>query len=305
MFPMSDVDVQRLLEATLRRSRQLRTRRQLYAAGIAVAVAAAVAIPAAVLSGGSARHAVIISPGPSTSSTSTAPASVLPPGPTGTVTVPDVAGQTYLPTAQMALANVGLMAQYQLEHSTAVTAGTVVTQAPAAGSTVPSGSTVTLIVSTGPTTIPGAQPCQASALKVQPGQLVSEASGQNTIDWSLTNLGNPCVLNGYPAVTALDQQGRVLNFTYSHSGDQMTTAVPPQPVYLPTGSSAWVRLNKYRCDVTVQNTTTSFKFALPSGGGSLDLSDLTRIFDYCAEPPSLTIAVSPFEPVEMLLSANP
>ena len=302
---MPDVDVQRLLEATLRRSRQLRTRRRLFAAGIAAAVAAAVAIPAVVLSGGSARHAVIVSPGPTTSTTSTGATSVLPPGPSGTVTVPDVAGQTYLPTAQTAVADAGLMAQYQLEHSGAVTAGTVVAQAPAAGSRVPSGSTVTVIVSTGPTTIAGARPCHASALEVQPGQLVSEATGQRTIDWSLTDLGSPCVLDGYPTVTALDQQDRVLNFTYSHSGDQMTTAATPQPVYLPTGSSAWVRLNKYRCDVTIQDTTTSFEFALPSGGGTLDASDPTRRFDYCAEPASSTIAVSPFEPVAMLLSANP
>lgn len=302
---MPDVDVQRLLEATLRRSRQLRNRRQLFAAGIAVAVAAAVAIPAAVISGGSARHAVIVSPGPTTSSTSTGSTSVPPPGPTGTVTVPAVVGQTYIPTAQMALADAGLTAQYQLEHSGAVTAGTVASQTPVAGSRVPSGSTVTVVVSTGPANIPGAQPCQAPALKVQPGQLVSEATGQHTIDWSLTNLGNPCVLSGYPAITALDQQGQVLKFTYSHSGDQMTTAATPQPVYLPTGSSAWIRLNKYRCDVTIQDTTTSIKFALPSGGGTLDLSGLTRRFDYCAEPQSSTVAVSPFEPVEMMLSANP
>ena len=301
---MPDVDVQRLFEATVRRSHQLRTRRHLLAAGIAIAMAAAIAIPAAVLSGGSARHGVIVSPGPSTPNTLIEPTSLPSPGTTTTVIVPDLVGQIYFPTAEMALASANLIGQYQLEHSGTVTAGSVVTQTPAAGSSVPSDTTVTVVVSTGPTDIPGARPCQAADLKVQPGEPVSEATGQHTIDWSLTNIGNSCVLDGYPTFSALDQQKRVLNFSYSHSGDQMTTAATPQPVYLPKGSSAWIRLNKYRCDIGIQDTTALFRLTLPTGSGTLDLSGLSRTFDYCAEPPSLTIAVSPFEPVEMLLSAN-
>jgi len=78
----------------------------------------------------------------------------------------------------------------------------------------------------------------------------------------------------------------------------MTTGALPQPVYLPTGSAAWIRLNKYRCDIAAQDTTMTMRVSLPSGGGTLDLP---AALDYCAEAPSLTIAVSPFEPVEMLL----
>lgn len=289
----------------MRRSQQLRSRRQLFAAGMAIAVAAAIAVPAAVLSGGSPGHAVIVSPGPSTTNTSTKPTSLPSPGTTTTGTVPDVVGQIYFPTAENTLASANLNSQYQLEHSGAVIAGSVIAQNPGAGSSVPSGTAVTVVVSTGPRYIPGARPCQAANMKVQPGELVSEATGQHTIDFSLTNLGNSCVLDGYPVLSAVDQQGRVLNFSYSHSGDQMTTRATPQPVYLPKGSSAWGRLNKYRCDIGIQDTTASFRISLPSGGGTLDLSGFSRSIDYCAELPSLTVAVSPFEPVEMLLSAIP
>ncbi len=142
-------------------------------------------------------------------------------------------------------------------------------------------------------------PGEAAHLEVQPGPAVSEATGQHTRDWSFTNLGGPCVLDGYPAVLALDSDRRVLGYSYSHSGDQMTTGAMPQPVYLPKGSAAWIRMNKYRCDIGVEDTTSIFQFTLPSGGGTLDTPGS---LEYCAEAPSLTIAVSPFEPVALLLS---
>ena len=143
-----------------------------------------------------------------------------------------------------------------------------------------------------------AQPCQAAHLSVRPGAAVSEATGQHTRDWSFTNIAAPCVLDGYPAVSAFDTDRRVLGYRYSHAGDQMTTGAMPQPVYLPSGSAAWIRMNKYRCDIALGDTTTTLQVSLPSGGGAVDLP---ASLDYCAETPSLTIAVSPFEPVEMLL----
>ena len=168
---------------------------------------------------------------------------------------------------------------------------------------MPRNTTVTLVVSAGPANIPGAGPCQAAHLKVQPGPDVSEATGQHTGDWSLTNLGTPCVLDGYPTVSALDSDGRVLGFSYTHSGDQMTTGAKPQPVYLPSGSAAWIRMNKYRCDIAGTDGTMTIQASLPAGGGTLDIpaSNIPGSWDYCAETASLTIAVSPFEPVEMLL----
>lgn len=297
---MPDLDVERLLEATKRRSRQLRFRRRLLAGGLAAVVAAAIVVPAVALTGGSRGQGVIVSPGPTTSTSAPLP----PTGGGATVVVPDVVGQTYAPTAQMALAGASLLSRYTLEHSETVLAGTVISETPAPGSNVASGATVTVVVSIGPAQIAGAPPCRSADLKVQPGGPVSEATGQNTDDWSLTNVGGPCVLQGYPVVSALDSQGRVLGFSYSHSGDQMTTGAAPQPVYLPTGSSAWVRLNKYRCDVSVQAATASLRFTLPSGGGVLDIVGLSRGLDYCSEAQSLKITVSPFEAVQMLLGPS-
>lgn len=218
---------------------------------------------------------------------------------TGLVTVPDVTGRVYAASAQMAVASAGLLTAYRMQHSPTVAAGLVITQTPAGNARVPAGTTVTLVVSTGPVSIAGAQPCQAAHLKLQPGPRVSEATGQHTLDWSFTNLGAPCVLNGYPAVSALDSGGRLLGYTYTHAGDQMTTGAAPLPVYLPAGSAAWIRVNKYRCDVGVSDTATMLQVSLPAAGGTVDVP---VSLDYCAEAASLTLAVSPFEPVEILLS---
>jgi hypothetical protein len=61
-----------------------------------------------------------------------------------------------------------------------------------------------------------------------------------------------------------------------------------------------VRLNKYRCDIAAQDSAASFRLTLPSGG-TIDEAAPSSRFEYCSETPSLIIAVSPFEPVEMLL----
>lgn len=293
---MPDIDVQRLLDATRRRSRQLRARRLALVGSVAVVVGAAIAVPAAVLSTGKTGQGVIVSPGPSTSTTSVK--QIPPPSPEGPTTVPDVIGEVYLPTANMAVANANLVSQYRLEHNESVRAGTVISQEPPPGSVVASETTVTMVVSLGPSNIAGANPCKAKDLSAQPGEPVSQATGQNAVDWSFTNNGGPCVLDGYPVVSALNTKGHVLGFGYTHSGDQMTTGAAPQPVYLPNGSSAWVRVNKYRCDIQPTDTASVLRLTLPSGGGTLELP---TTYQYCQETPSLTIAVSPFESVEMLL----
>ena len=232
-------------------------------------------------------------------STATSPA--VPSASTVLMTVPDVVGQVYADSAQVAVATANLLTGYRLEHSSTVVAGSVIQQTPAGGSRVPANTPVTLVVSTGPANIPGAQPCQTAHLNVQPGPPVSEATGQHTRDWSFTNLGAPCVLDGYPAITALDADRHVLGYRYTHAGDQMTTGAMPQPVYLPKGSAAWIRMNSYRCDVAAADSSTTVRVSLPSGGGAVDMP---AVLDYCAEAPSLTIAVSPFEPVEMLLYSS-
>ena len=79
-------------------------------------------------------------------------AAIAPPAP-GAVPVPDVAG---LPAAdgQAAIEAVGLVAATEEQPSTDVEVGIVIETSPAAGTEVDLGSTVTMIVSTGPSTIP-------------------------------------------------------------------------------------------------------------------------------------------------------
>ena len=220
------------------------------------------------------------------------------------ITVPDFVGRNYQ-AAQYAAAMLGLNVTYIFETSALVPAGLVIAQTPPAGQHAGAFTKGTFTVSIGPNSIPGAPPCRAQDLQVKPAPPppVSEATGQHTSDFSITNVSaSACVLDGYPGVTLTDSAGRVLPFVYSHSGDQMTTNKAPRAVNLPTSGTAWLRLNKYRCDFSTQNrdAATNLRLTLPSNGGSVDVPVSV---DYCAETPSLTVTVSPFEPVRAFLSS--
>ena len=227
---------------------------------------------------------------------------------TDVVVVPDVLGQNY-GIAQLRLAttgSMGIQVAYRLVHDAGVLAGKVVTQSPSAGAVVSSNRRVILTVSEGPARAPGASPCTTEDLRAENGPSVSEATGQHTLDIALRNVSDStCELNGHPTASLLDSHGRQLGFRYTHRGDQMTTGAAAFPVYLPPGADAWVRLNKYRCDISSTNYAPTVILGLPRGDGSIVIplpaqSD-ARYFGYCEEAASLTIAVSPFEPVSMLL----
>jgi beta-lactam-binding protein with PASTA domain len=79
-------------------------------------------------------------------------AAIAPPAP-DTVPVPDVAGLSAA-DGQAAIEAVGLVAATEEQPSTDVEAGLVIETSPAAGTQVDPASTVTMIVSTGPSTIP-------------------------------------------------------------------------------------------------------------------------------------------------------
>jgi hypothetical protein len=216
------------------------------------------------------------------------------------VTVPDVVGKNYQ-DAQIDMGTVGSVT-YRFVHNPTVFAGNVIAQSPAAGRTVDEGAAVTLTVSIGPAAVPGSEPCIAAALRPGPGERVSEMTGQHTLDVSLTNISrSTCVLSGYPVVKLLDAHGRALDFSYSHSGDGMTTGAKPSPIYLLPAGEAWARINKYRCDIAPIDTASTVVFELPDDGGSIHIIKPHYYYDYCQEAPSLTVRVSPFEPVEALL----
>ncbi len=239
----------------------------------------------------------------STTTVEAASATTAPTTPPEVIDVPSVIGLDYS-VAQAELAvlgpqRLGLDVNYQLRHDLSVPAGDVLAQSVPPGAAVEPGTDLTLTVSVGPARVPGALPCQAGALRPRPGMRVSEASGQDTVDWQLTNVtSSTCVLDGYPAVSLRDVAGRVLPFVYSHRGDQMTTGTEPSPVYLPSGSAAWIRVNKYRCDIAATDYASRMVLGFRHNGGSLVVP---AGFSYCAEAPSLTVTVSPFEPIELLL----
>jgi beta-lactam-binding protein with PASTA domain len=79
-------------------------------------------------------------------------ATIVPPAPEG-IPVPDVAGQT-VADAQAAIEGVGLVAAPEDTPSEEVETGLVIETSPAAGAEVEAGSTVTMLVSTGPATVP-------------------------------------------------------------------------------------------------------------------------------------------------------
>jgi hypothetical protein len=198
----------------------------------------------------------------------------------------------------------GLYVKCRFVHGSTVIAGNVIAQSPPAGARVEDGDEVTLTVSIGAADVPGSRPCTAAALRARPKPGVSEETGQNTLDVSFTNISpSTCVLDGYPVVKLLDAHGRTLGFGYSHRGDQMTTSARPSPVYLPPKGQAWARINKYRCDIATTDVASTVVFYPPHHGGSVSMTKSEYpVFDYCQEPASLTVAVSPFEPIDAFLS---
>lgn len=251
------------------------------------------------------RPPPVSKPVTSTSMSSTLRVTV-PPTVLGDVRVPNVLGDDYR-DAQVRLATITpsswVNVLYRLVHAAGARNGVVTAQSVPAGTVVAVGSAVTLTVSIGAAAVVGAKPCTPSALVAALGRGVSEATGQNTIDVAFVNSSaSTCVLDGYPAPTVVDAAGSQLPFSISHAGDQMTTSAAPSPVYLAPGSAAWVRLNKYRCDITTTDTGTSIVFRLPAAPGTLVVHPVD--WGFCHEAPSSIVAVSPFEPIELLLVAS-
>jgi hypothetical protein len=117
-------------------------------------------------------------------------------------------------------------------------------------------------------------------------------------------------LRGYPAVTILAESERQLPFVIATSGDQMVTDDPPGIVNLPTGHAAWIRLNKYRCDLGSVAVGRRLMLGVVADGDALTLAlDPMRPhgigLDYCGkDDPGSAIHVSPFEPTEQATASS-
>jgi hypothetical protein len=140
--------------------------------------------------------------------------------------------------------------------------------------------------------------CRLAQLTVAKGPELSPATSQNPLALRLGNRARgACALKGYPALTLADARGAI-PFVIRHAGDQMVTTSRPRRVVVATGRSAFVVVNKYRCDLGDGRLARRLHIGLPGGAGrrSFRLPAYPRLA-YCgARDPGSIIATSPFEP---------
>lgn len=107
-----------------------------------------------------------------------------------------------------------------------------------------------------------------------------------------------CFLFGYPGISLVDVQGRVLPLDYSWTGDQVVTSRPPVHVDLPPGGLAYVTVNKYRCDTQDLIQASTVRLIPPDNFTALSMSIADNVsMDYCGEgDPGSVLHISPVEP---------
>jgi hypothetical protein len=118
----------------------------------------------------------------------------------------------------------------------------------------------------------------------------------NPVSLTITNIGTgTCSLLGYPTIALFDTNGKALAFVYSHSGDMMVTARPPSAVDLAPGSSAFVTINKYRCDLGPGPRATALSLIVPGDSTQLRIAlDQYATVYFCGSgDPGSTVVVSP------------
>jgi hypothetical protein len=133
-------------------------------------------------------------------------------------------------------------------------------------------------------------------LSIAPGPGWSEATGQHTLAFVLTNRGtSTCALDGYPHVEFRDAHGR-LPFVIRHGGDQMLTKRPPARVRFAPGGRAYAAVNKYRCDLGDKREPTRAVLVPPGGGTPLSIRVTGWFFGWCGfGDPGSTVSVTPIE----------
>lgn len=127
---------------------------------------------------------------------------------------------------------------------------------------------------------------------------MSEATGQNSLMLTLTNTSSAmCHLDGYPHVELADATGKPIPFGYRNGGDQMITSRPPTVVTLAPGQTAYLMINKYRCDTGDKMPSRVVRLTPPGDAAPLrmavgDRPDLA----YCGPgDPGSVVDVSPIE----------
>ena len=111
----------------------------------------------------------------------------------------------------------------------------------------------------------------------------------------------PCHLFGYPGVALIDGTGKVLPLTYRRGGDQEVTSAAPVNVNLMPNHSAFVTINKYRCDSGDLDIATTVSVIPPDQTQALTLSvQGVQTLAYCGPgDPGSIVSVSPVEATEI------
>ena len=140
--------------------------------------------------------------------------------------------------------------------------------------------------------------CRASQLALAKGLDISPATGQHPLVLRLTNRAQrPCSLRGYPTVEFTDERGSI-PFSIGQGGDQVVTPRPPALVVRPS-RSAFVLLNKYRCDLGDVRIARTLRLGVPGDKARLTLGLRSSFphYGFCGRgDPGSTVVTSPFEP---------
>jgi hypothetical protein len=141
--------------------------------------------------------------------------------------------------------------------------------------------------------------CPSVALQLAVGNRISEPTGQHSLALTLTNRSSsPCFIFGYPKVSLLDSSGGELPFDYRRGGDTVVTSHSPTRVEVSPGGTAYVTINKYRCDIGDHGLTTTVELTPPGEALSLAVAmppDAITL-GYCGPgDPGTVVFVSPVE----------
>jgi hypothetical protein len=149
---------------------------------------------------------------------------------------------------------------------------------------------------------PPSSVCRSNQIEAREGQQVGGATGERAMLITLTNKGPvPCVLDGYPQVRFLSLTGVVLNLSQvMHS--QYVTASSPRPVTLGIGTTAYVLVAQYPCDLGYLDQAAGARLTLPGTGTGTAIavraSSIPLPIALCkggATSPGNVIAVTPVE----------
>lgn len=149
--------------------------------------------------------------------------------------------------------------------------------------------------------------CRASQLRPGVGPRISEPTGQLTVVFTITNLGSgPCNFRGYPNVRLEDSSGHVLSFHYRDMGDQVITGNAARTVGVGPGATAYVAINKYRCDLRDQGISREAVVVPPGLNKPLNVTlPQYPVLAFCGPgQPGSIVDVSPVEPSALATRAH-